>query len=160
MFEHRVRQHEIEYTTCFRNCVSGRNMQARIEWEFLGRFCFQGIEVDADELPGPRVAQEDIGENAVAAAQIEPETFRQTESQESSDFDPPPIGRRGLDRIGGDEVAQEPGVAHSGFLLLPNARIECCNSRISIAQSGPIGATAFWSPRIAAAKRAKTSSLP
>ena len=55
-----VRKHRQTVT----DCVYRRDMQARIEREFRGRFCFQGIEVDADELSDPHVSQEDISENA------------------------------------------------------------------------------------------------
>src|SRR5690348_14884285 len=134
-------------------------MNAPIERKARRRLRFERINVDADESAPSGLAQQDVGQDSVAAAEVEPQAAGKSVARQRADLDGAPECGRWLSRVCADERGQKFTVCH-GTSPSRRSTIACCSLRIESALAGPIGSSATLSPAIARAKRSKTWSLP
>jgi hypothetical protein len=85
-----------------------------VEGESGRRLRFEGIDIDSDKRPRSRLAQQDVGQNSVSAAEIQSQTLGEPSSRQHADLDGTPECGRGLGRICADERGKKLLICHRG----------------------------------------------
>jgi hypothetical protein len=141
VLQHAIANGKIETAVNLRNALSSGCMDRGVKIPAACFCSFPRIRIDANQITPPDAADQDLGQPTVSAADIDPDANRDSQLDESRDFDRPKKGCGWLEGVDAKKVPQKFQIHLKASTLTPDSA--CPDSKLSafsLVSAAPAGA--------------------